>query len=293
MKKKKFKTIALVGIPRITTALETHQATLRWLKANDYNVLVEKNLANLMNLPFSSELDEIGKTTDLVIVIGGDGNMLGKARFFSEYDVPLIGINKGNLGFLTDISPLNLADQLQSFLINENYFVEERFLLQVCVERQGKIITANKALNEILIQCSQLAKIIEFEVYINDQFAFVQRSDGLLVSTPTGSTAYSLSAGGPILTPGVQVISILPILPHTLSSRPLIIDAHSEISLKFAKNQPNLAISCDSQEYINFKAEDKIIIHQAVKPLKLVHLSDYNYFNVLSSKLGWLKQYFN
>lgn len=290
---KNFHTIAIVGKPRLQIALETHFAVYNWLKGHQYHVLVESSIAEQLKLPRGMSLDEIGQQADLVIVIGGDGNMLGIARQLAKYRVPLIGINRGNLGFLTDIAPQTAFEQLYNCLERGEFVIEERFLLEAQIERNGKIIATNNALNEVVIHASQIVKTIEFEVFIDGKFAFSQRSDGLIIATPTGSTAYSLSAGGPILTPNLNAIALVSMYPHSLSARPLVIDGNSHISLRFAQyNLPDLQISCDSQIYLPFTPEDRVIVKKSSDTLHLLHLSDYNYFTVLGSKLGWLNKLF-
>lgn len=291
--KRPFETIAIVGKPRHDIALETHLAVFNWLKDRRYNLLVEGNIAQQLGLPNGKTVEEIGEQADLVIVIGGDGNMLGMARQLAKYEVPLIGINRGNLGFLTDIAPQTAFEQLYSCLERGEFIIEERFLLEAKIEQNGKVVELNNALNEVVVHSSQIARTIEFEVSIDGKFAFSQRSDGLIIATPTGSTAYSLSAGGPILTPNLNAIALVPMNPHSLSSRPLVIDGDSVVSMRFAQyNQPNLVISCDSQRLLPFSADERVIVQKSPDTLKLLHLKDYNYFNVLGSKLGWLSKLF-
>ncbi|EMY46786.1 NAD(+) kinase [Glaesserella parasuis] len=290
---RRFQTIAIVGKPRHDIALETHLAVYNWLKDRKYNVLVEEKIATQLNLANPMNIAEIGKWADLVIVIGGDGNMLGMARQLAKYRVPLIGINRGNLGFLTDIAPQTAFEQLHSCLERGEFMIEERFLLDAKIEQNGKIIEANNALNEVVVHSSQIARTIDFEVSIDGKFAFSQRSDGLIIGTPTGSTAYSLSAGGPILTPNLNAIALVPMNPHSLSSRPLVVDGDSVISMRFAEyNQSNLVISCDSQRLLPFSPDERILVQKSPDKLRLLHLKDYNYFNVLGSKLGWLSKLF-
>ncbi|WP_133543305.1 NAD(+) kinase [Mesocricetibacter intestinalis] len=289
-----FKTIGLVGRPRADITLQMHKNIFHWLLERGYQVLVEEEIGRALNLSVShlANLDQIGKLAQLAIVIGGDGNMLGHARVLCKYDIPLIGINRGNLGFLTDIDPKNAYAQLQACL-NGEFFVEERFLLQASIERNGKIIASGNAINEAVIHPSKIAHMIDFHVHIDGKFAFSQRSDGLIIATPTGSTAYSLSAGGPILTPQLNAISLVPMFPHTLSSRPLVIDGNSSISLSFAEyNTPQLEVNCDSQLPLSFSSDDIVRVAKSPYKLRLLHLQNYNYYNVLSSKLGWLKKLF-
>ncbi|NBI12971.1 NAD(+) kinase [[Haemophilus] felis] len=288
--KKSFQTIGLMGKPRHDVTLQMHKNLFQWLKDRNYNVLVDRPIGEQLQLPeqYLANVDEIGQQAQLAIVIGGDGNMLGKARTLAKYDIAVIGINRGNLGFLTDIDPKNAYTQLQACLEHGEFFVEERFILDVCVEQQGKIIHCSNAVNEAVIHPAKIAHMIDFHVYIDDKFAFSQRSDGLIISTPTGSTAYSLSAGGPILTPSLNAITLVPMFPHTLSSRPLVINADSKISIRFAEyNTAQLEVGCDSQIALPFSPNDIVHIQKSQHKLRLLHLKNYNYYNVLSTKLGW------
>ncbi|SUT91001.1 inorganic polyphosphate/ATP-NAD kinase [[Actinobacillus] rossii] len=289
-----FKTIGLVGRPRHDVTLQMHKNIYQWLQERGYQVLVEEEVGKSLDIAACdlATLDEIGQQAQLAIVIGGDGNMLGRARILSKYGIALIGINRGNLGFLTDIDPKNAYAQLQACLDGE-FFVEERFMLEVEVIRDDKVISTGNAINEAVIHPAKIAHMIDFHVYIDGKFAFSQRSDGLIIATPTGSTAYSLSAGGPILTPQLNAIALVPMFPHTLSSRPLVIDGNSEISLRFAEyNIPQLEVGCDSQLTLEFNSDDIITVRKSPNKLRLLHLQNYNYYNVLSSKLGWLKKLF-
>lgn len=260
-----FKTIALVGKPRNDINLQMHKNLFHWLMERGYQVLVEKEVAITLELPFEhlATLEEIGRRAQLAIVIGGDGNMLGRARVLAKYDIPLIGINRGNLGFLTDIDPKNAYSQLEACLERGEFFVEERFLLEAKIERASEIVSTSNAVNEAVIHPAKIAHMIDFHVYINDKFAFSQRSDGLIVSTPTGSTAYSLSAGGPILTPNLNAIALVPMFPHTLTSRPLVVDGDSKISIRFAEhNTSQLEVGCDSQITLPFTPDDVVHIQK-------------------------------
>ncbi|QIM68171.1 NAD+ kinase [Basfia succiniciproducens] len=289
-----FKTVGVVGRPRNDSTLQMHKNIFHWLCEQGYQVLVENEIGKALNLSENhlASLDQIGQHAQLAIVIGGDGNMLSHARILCKYNTPLIGINRGNLGFLTDIDPKNAYAQLEACL-NGEFFVEERFLLEAVVKRHGETVARGNAINELVIHPAKIAHMIDFHVYIDDKFAFSQRSDGLIVATPTGSTAYSLSAGGPILTPQLNAIALVPMFPHTLSSRPLVVDGNSKISVNFAEyNIPQLEISCDSQLALDICCNDVVHIQKSPYKLRLLHLHNYNYYNVLSSKLGWLKKLF-
>ena len=269
-----FKCIGIVGHPRHPTALTTHEMLYRWLCTKGYDVIVERQIAKELKLDNvqTGTLAEIGQKADLAVVVGGDGNMLGAARTLARYDISVIGINRGNLGFLTDLDPDNAHQQLADVL-----------------DCQKRISTA---INEVVLHPGKVAHMIEFEVYIDETFAFSQRSDGLIISTPTGSTAYSLSAGGPILTPSLDAITLVPMFPHTLSARPLVINSNSTIRLRFSHRRSDLEISCDSQIALPIQEGEDVLIRRSDYHLNLIHPKDYSYFNTLSTKLGWSKKLF-
>ncbi|MGP1956536.1 MAG: NAD(+) kinase [Arsenophonus sp. NC-PE1-MAG3] len=292
-KKTIFKYIGIVGHPRHPEALATHEQLYNWLRAQKYKVIVEQQIAKqlkLKNITIGG-LIEISKIADLIIVVGGDGNMLAAARILSRYENKVIGINRGNLGFLTDLWPDDALQQLTEVLAG-HFYEEQRFLLETKISKKNYKTRMSTAINEVILHPGKVAHIIEFEVYINDDFAFSQRSDGLIIATPTGSTAYSLSAGGPILAPNLEAIALVPMFPHTLSSRPLVISSDSSIKLKFKQKNINYEISCDSQIILPIKDGDEVLIKRCNKKLNLIHPKNYNYFNILNSKLGWSKKTF-
>ena len=289
----RFNCIGIVGHPRHPTALATHEMLYRWLTKQGYRVVVEQQIARELNLQnvTTGTMAEIGQLADLAVVVGGDGNMLGAARVLARYDIKVIGVNRGNLGFLTDLDPDNALQQLSAVLEGE-YIAESRFLLEAKVCRQAGVPRIGTAINEVVLHPGKVAHMIEFEVYIDENFAFSQRSDGLIISTPTGSTAYSLSAGGPILTPSLDAISLVPMFPHTLSARPLVINSNSTIRLRFSSMRSDLEISCDSQIALPVQEGEDVLIRRSDYRLNLIHPKNYNYFNTLSSKLGWSKKLF-
>ncbi|BDR19125.1 NAD(+) kinase [Vibrio sp. STUT-A16] len=287
--------IAIIGKPRDQQAIQTHKELYQWLTSEGYKVFIDDRLAEILDdIPQSqfASLVELGKNADLAIVVGGDGNMLGAARILSRFDVPVIGVNRGNLGFLTDLNPDEFQASLQAVLDGE-YIEEERFLLEAEVHRHGQIKSHNAALNEAVLHPGQIAHMIEFEVYIDESFAFSLRADGLIVSTPTGSTAYSLSGGGPILSPSLNAISLVPMFPHTLSSRPLVVDGKRRIKLVVSpENRGTQEVSCDGQVSLPVSPGDEIHIYQSPNVLKLIHPKDYSYYHVLRNKLGWSSKLF-
>lgn len=284
-----FKTIGLIAKTQHAAAQQTLQSLYNFLQKKGLTVIVDQRVANELSCDQieSNDLVEIGERCDLAIVIGGDGYMLGAARVLSRFDIAVIGVNRGNLGFLTDLDPDNFEAPLTEVLAG-NYLVEKRFLLEAKVYRHGHIKSRNTAVNEAVLHPDKIAHMIEFEVYVNDNFMLNQRADGLIISTPTGSTAYSLSGGGPILTPNLDAISLLPMFPHTLNSRPIVIDANSIVRLKMAENNKSeMQISCDSHVNLSVLPGDEVIINKTEHQLKLVHPKNYNYFHVLQNKLGW------
>ncbi|RCW21312.1 NAD+ kinase [Vibrio parahaemolyticus] len=287
--------IAIIGKPRDQQAIQTHKELYQWLTSEGYKVFIDDRLAAILDdIPQSqfASLVELGKNADLAIVVGGDGNMLGAARILSRFDVPVIGVNRGNLGFLTDLNPDEFQASLQAVLDGE-YIEEERFLLEAEVHRHGQIKSHNAALNEAVLHPGKIAHMIEFEVYIDESFAFSLRADGLIVSTPTGSTAYSLSGGGPILSPSLNAISLVPMFPHTLSSRPLVVDGKRRIKLVVSpENRGTQEVSCDGQVSLPVSPGDEIHIYQSPNVLKLIHPKDYSYYHVLRNKLGWSSKLF-
>lgn len=293
--KKPFEVIAIIGKPRDKQAIQTHKELYQWLTSLGYPVFIDDRLADILpEIPETqfATLLELGKKADLAIVVGGDGNMLGAARVLSRFDVSVIGVNRGNLGFLTDLTPDDVCGGLQQVL-NGEYIEETRFLLEAEVHRHGQIKSHNSALNEAVLHPGQIARMIEFEVYIDNSFAFSQRSDGLIVSTPTGSTAYSLSGGGPILSPSLNAITLVPMFPHTLSSRPLVVDGKRRIKLVVSpNNSSNQEVSCDGQVTLPVSPGDEVHIYQSPNVLKLIHPKDYNYYHVLRNKLGWSSKLF-
>ncbi|MCL1057730.1 NAD(+) kinase [Shewanella sp. Choline-02u-19] len=283
-----FHTIGLIGKPNHEGTNLTLKRLHHWLTMQGYSVLVEERVAaDVGSHTHSVDLLEIGAQCDLAIVVGGDGNMLGAARVLARFDIAVIGVNRGNLGFLTDLPPDSFEEALSKVLEGE-FDTEQRFLLEAEVHRHGELKSSNTAVNEAVLHPGKIAHMIEFEVYIDEKFMYSQRADGMIVSTPTGSTAYSLSAGGAILTPNLEAMILVPMFPHTLSCRPIVVDAGCIIKLVVSPhNGDNLEVSCDGHVNLPVLPGDEIIIQRSQDTLRLIHPKGHNYFHVLRSKLGW------
>ena len=248
------------------------------------DVVVEKQTAELLhdNIPAQVDASELKKHADLMIVVGGDGSLLQAARIAVDQALPVLGINRGRLGFLTDINPDNLA--LIKDVLSGKYFEEQRFLL----ETHNTRLPAQVALNDVVLLPGDVAHMIEFAIYIDDQLVCTQRADGLIIATPTGSTAYALSGGGPILHPSLDALVLVPMFPHTLSSRPIVVSGNSKIKIDIAKNnESSPRLSCDGGERLVIKPGESILIHKKANTLRLIHPNDYQYFATLRSKLQW------
>jgi NAD+ kinase len=234
--------------------------------------------------------DELYLHCDLVIVVGGDGSMLKAAGTLANQNIPVVGINRGRLGFLTDIRPEDLENSLGQVL-NGKYKEEARFLLNVSIQRGEKTEEIGCALNDVVLHPGIAAQMIEFSLSIDDEFVYQQASDGLIVATPTGSTAYSMSAGGPIMHPKLDAVVLVPMYPHSLSSRPVVIDGKSEIKIVVGGRHNMMPqVSCDGSVEYTAEPGDQIIVRKKTEKLRLLHPAEYNYYATCRSKLGWSQQ---
>lgn len=261
----------------------------RFLHAREHGVVVDSKSAGLIaesdvkGLP----IDLLPEHCDLIIAVGGDGTFLTAARATADFEVPLLGVNLGRLGFLTDISPDQLLSRLEQILAGR-YKTEQRHLLQASIIRDGEVIHRQTAVNEVVVHRWVTPSMIEIVTNIDGVYLNTQRSDGLIVATPTGSTAYSLSAGGPILHPALNALVLVPLNPHMLSNRPIVIDDDVEIEIRFSQiKQINALVTCDHLEIPDVRINDKILIKKAPKPIKILHPEDHDYFHILRSKLNW------
>lgn len=284
-----FNHIGIIGRIGSELVLESVKTIAAFLLQRHLVVILEEEIAQLWPdhqlqvCPRSA----IGKSCDLVIVVGGDGSMLGAARILAKHNVPVVGVNRGGLGFLTDISPAEIEQKLAEVLEGQ-YIVEERFLLDTLVKRGDEIVGRGSAFNDVVVSSNGAARMIEFETYIDDRFVYSQRSDGMIISTPTGSTAYSLSAGGPIMHPKLDALLLVPMFPHTLTSRPIVVDGSSEIKIIMAGDDQRKAyVTCDGHLRIKAEPGDTIVIYKKPTKLKLLHPMDHSFYAVCRDKLGW------
>jgi NAD+ kinase len=282
-----FKNVALIGKHK---SLEVAAPLLRlaaFLSGRGLNVVVDSLTAeHLVNNPYPAmTLAEMADVADLVIVLGGDGTMLNIARTFSPHHVPMIGVNQGRLGFLTDLTLENMQQTIAAMLDGE-YVTERRLLLSARVLRGDAEVFSGLAFNEVVVHRSQISSMVEFEVRIDGEYLYNQRADGLIIATPTGSTAYAMSAGGPILHPGLEVLELVPICPHTLSNRPLVVNSSSVLEILMHRCN-DIRVRLDSHTSFDMQLHDKIVVSRHPEHACLLHPVGHSYYHTLREKLLW------
>lgn len=285
-------TIGVIVKPQQPEAVETVCRLLEWTTARGIRLVGEPEIDQTRierhtncNLEIE-ERERLAQTVDLLVVLGGDGTMIATARLLDEREIPVVGINYGTLGYLAEFTVEEMLPALEQIVAGE-YEVERRMLIDASLMRDGAEVARSRALNEVVVGKSALARIIEIEIRINDQFVNSFRADGLLVSTPTGSTAYNLSAGGPIIYPSMSTIVITPICPHTLSNRPLVVPDAARIELELKGAVEEVALTVDGQVGFTLRAGDKVLINKSRAAFPLVLSPNRNYFDVLRNKLRW------
>ncbi len=284
-----FSKIGIISKPNDQHIANTIQTLYQYLLAKSVDISTDQVTMSLLNDNSiqPSSIKEIAQNCDLVIVVGGDGTILHAAHSIIEKNIPILGINMGHLGFLAEISPFKIEQQLDQIFAG-NFIEEQRFVLQASLKREGKIISTSNAVNDVVVHAMQMVRMIEFEARVNDQHLNTLRADGYIVATPTGSTAYALSGGGPILHPNLDAIVLVPICPHTLSNRPIVVDAESQVEIMLAKQNRHTALaSIDGQINMEFKPGDTITIEKGKYTLRLIQPKHYDYFDVLREKLRW------
>ncbi|WP_093556956.1 NAD kinase [Pseudoduganella namucuonensis] len=282
-----YPTIALVVRPNTANIEESVGSLMAFLRGAGHTVVFEAETAAHLGMAGVRALTaaEIGEQADAAIVMGGDGTMLGLARQMAPYDVPLIGINQGRLGFMTDIPLEGMLPVLAQMLAGSSK-AERRALLEGSVVRDGKTIHVGMAVNDVVVARGAGSGMAELRVDVDDHFMYNQRSDGLIISTPTGSTAYALSAGGPLLHPTLGGIVLVPIAPHALSNRPIVLPDSSEIVIEIKRGR-DITVNFDMQTFASLQAQDRIHIKRSPHTVTFLHPEGWSYYNTLREKLHW------
>lgn len=285
--KPNFKTIGLIGKYNTTGFGSSISRLANWLTVRGHQVQVTAHTADMgkLNDIQVASLREIGDASDLAIVLGGDGTLLNVARNLVDHEVPMIGINEGRLGFLADVSLDTMFATLDEMLDGE-FVTEDRILLDCHMDRADHCLLKTYAFNDVVVNKSVMGRLIEFEVYIDDQFVYSQRADGVVVASPTGSTAYALSAGGPILHPTLEAFVLTPICPHTLSARPIAVNSRSEIEINLIHAEDARA-HFDGQLHSDMMVGDRVVIRRSQNSVRLLHPVGHNYYDTLRQKLHW------
>ncbi len=281
-------TVALIGKYQSPEVTETIVHVARLLRERGLSVRIEQGTASSTGLGSDyavSSYEQIGASADMAIIVGGDGTMLNAARRLASFQVPLVGVNQGRLGFLTDIARDDAQAGLDAIL-DGRAIKESRVMLDIEVLRGGSRVFHNVALNDVVVNKGDLGRMIEFDVRIDDEFVYTQRSDGMIVSTPTGSTAYALSANGPILHPSVGGIALVPLCPHTLTARPVTLPDDCMIDLVLHAPH-DASVHFDGQERFDARAGDCIRVTRSPHCIRLLHPPGYSYFAMLREKLHW------
>jgi NAD+ kinase len=280
------KCVGVIVKPHADEAWETACEISGWLKERGIE-LVGKSLSDdeVCRVPTLPDEEFIAKT-DLIVVLGGDGTMIAAARFLSNSEVPVLGVNYGSLGYLTDFRIEELFPALEAVLAG-SYKLDHRVTLNVQLRRDGENLSENRVLNDVVINKAALARIIEIKVELDERYVNSFRADGLIVATPTGSTAYNLSAGGPIIFPSMRAVVMTPICPFTLSNRPIVVPDDAEIKLSMETSNEEVALTLDGQVGFQLKKGDTVVIRKSRTTFDLVQPPNRNYFDVLRDKLKW------
>ncbi len=286
---KSFKTVGLMTHYRSQGVLETLQSLEKLLIQRNIHIVLEEQTASFLaekGFPVSHG-KEFGHDCDLIISIGGDGSFLNAAHCAMNYDIPILGVNRGTLGFLADIQPHQLEEKLDQVLAGE-FSEEKRFVFQTQVMENNQPTFVEQAINDVVLKQGNIPNMLEFEIFIDDESVCLENADGLIIATPTGSTAYALSGGGPILHPTLDALVLLPMFSHTLSSRPIVVSAHSKVSVHVTgNNQSSPTLRCDGKSETLIPPGQHFTITQSPQALRLIHPNSYNYYQSLRDKLGW------
>lgn len=290
---KRPRTIALIGKYHSVETVDALRALIPYLNDRGATIYVEAETASQLAAAtgagsarwIAASYEDIGAHADVAIVIGGDGTMLGAARRLARFCVPLVGINQGRLGFMTDIPRSDMLSCMDD-LLDGRFIPEQRMLLDAEVLRDGKVLTDNLALNDVVADKGAIGRLLELELFIDDEFIYKLRADGLIVTTPTGSTAYALAANGPILHPSHSGIGLVPLCPHALTNRPIVVGDRSVLELRIA-NDGDPRVHFDGQVTLNLQRGDVVRIRRSDYAVRFLHPPGYSYFSMLRQKLNW------
>ncbi len=282
--------IGIIAKNNIEEPFEITKKLSNWLKERGVEVYVEKELGKKIHHPNSIDRTDIPELVDVILVFGGDGTFLGVAREACKYGTPILGINLGGLGFLTEVTVDELYPMMERIIAGD-YEVEDRQMLITSIRRGKKNIGTYEVLNDVVINKGALARIIDLAIYIEDSHVTTYKADGIILATPTGSTAYSLSAGGPIVHPGIPVTIITPICPHTLTNRPLVVSSEMKVEIKVTTQEPDTYLTLDGQIGVRLKTGDLIEVKRTDTSVKLIKSPFRDFFSILKTKLMWGERY--
>lgn len=288
--KKEFNVVAIVARRLTDRILESITKIDSLLNEMGIQTLLEEKVLSALKLNRGNGVvtrAELGGVADLVIVVGGDGSILGVSRDLAGSGVPVVGVNRGSLGFLAAIAPGDIEEKFEQILSGD-YSIEDHFLLEAQVFRDDVLVSSSTALNDVVVNPSSMSRMMEFDLLVNEEFVYNQRSDGIIVASPTGSTAYSLSAGGPIMHPRLDAVVVVPMFPHTLTSRPLVVSGDSTVMVRIidaAEGAPQL--SCDSQINLPLEVGDVVKVGKSEEPLNLLYPAGHSFYESCRSKLDW------
>ena len=289
MSASEFHSIALVGNPRDHRIIESMLTLATHLAGSKHKVLADvASTIDFGNLPIERKIEaELGAHADLIVAVGGDGTMLHAARLATPHGIPVVGVNRGRLGFLADIGPAEMRDRLDDVLAGR-YVKDRRAMLTATLSRDGAPSRSCEALNDVVLQKWQTGRMLDFETWIDGRYVNTHGGDGIVIATATGSTAYALSCGGPILYPELEALVLAPICPHTLSDRPIVVRSSSTIEVRLVERPDTHAqVTCDGVPLGEFVPGDRLIVAPATKSVLLLHPPDHDYYRILRSKLRW------
>lgn len=285
-----FRTIGLIGRRGDPRVAPTLLKLCNEIHSMGRTVLVETDASGLEDCPPSAirvYRDDMARRCDLVIAVGGDGTLLSAARALTPHGVPILGVNQGRLGFMVDVAPVEMRETLAAVFAGE-YIREERLLLEAQIRRAHGSVGPFLAINDVVIRNQAAIRMLEFETWLDGEFISQHRADGFIVSSPTGSTAYALSGGGPVLHPSLEAIALVPICPHTLSDRPIVVGARQTVRIVLRGAESTAAMcTCDGQNSESLGVGETLEVRQAASRLSLIHPKNYSYFSILRNKLHW------